>query len=51
MTDLEKFLFDLWGYVVSDDVLTQEEIVAANKATDLHTKLITNREPGLSQDS
>ena len=51
MTDLEKFLFDLWGYVVIDDVLTQEEIVAANKATDLHTKLITNREPGLSQDS
>ena len=37
MTDLEKFLFDLWGYVVIDDVLTQEEIIAANEATAYHT--------------
>ena len=51
MTDLEKFLFDLWGYVVIDDVLTQEEIIAANEATDYHTELIVNREPGLSQNS
>jgi hypothetical protein len=51
MTGLEKFLFDLWGYVVIDDVLTQEEIDAANEATDHHTELIANREPGLSHDS
>ena len=51
MTDLEKFLFDLWGYVVIDDILTQEEIIVANEATDRHTELIVNREPGLSHNS
>ena len=34
MTDDEKYLFDLNGYLVVEDVLTDEEIDAANRAVD-----------------
>ena len=30
MTPKELFLFDLWGYVVIEDVLTPEEVAAAH---------------------
>ena len=48
MTDNEKFLFDLWGYVVIEDVLTPDEVALANEAVDRHAHLIANRDPGLS---
>ena len=51
MTEQEKFLFDLWGYIVIEDVLTPEEVQAANQATEQHNDLIANRTPGLSHDS
>ena len=51
MTEQEKFLFDLWGYIVIEDVLTPEEVKAANQATERHSDLIANRTPGLSHDS
>ena len=51
MNDNEKFLFDLWGYVVVEDVLTSDELAAGNEAIDHHAHLIANRQPGLSQES
>ena len=48
MTDDEKFLFDLNGYLVIENVLTKDEVTLANKAIDQHSDLIKNREPGLS---
>lgn len=48
MTDDEKFLFDLNGYLVIENVLTEDEVTLANKAIDQHSDLIKNREPGLS---
>ena len=36
MTPKELFLFDLWGYVVIEDVLTPEEVAAANAAVEHH---------------
>ena len=47
MTDNEKFLFDLWGYVVIEDVLTPDEIALANEAVDRHTHLIRQSRSGL----
>ena len=49
MTDDEKFLFDLWGYIVVEDVLTPDEVAVANEAVDRH--LVVNRQPGLSHRS
>ena len=49
MTPKELFLFDLWGYVVIEDVLTPEEVAAANAALEQHLDLVQKREPGLSQ--
>ena len=49
MTPKELFLFDLWGYVVIEDVLTPEEVAAANAAVEHHLDLVQKREPGLSQ--
>lgn len=49
MTEKEKFLFDLWGYLVVEDVLTSAEVAAANGAVDRHAHLIADRAPGLSQ--
>ena len=48
MTDDEKFLFDLNGYLVIENVLTEDEVTLANKAIDQHSDLIKNRDPGLS---
>ena len=49
MTEQEKFLFDLWGYVVIENVLSADEVTSANVATDHHQ--ITNRPAGLAQNS
>ena len=49
MTEKEAFLFDLWGYVVIDDVLSQDQVQRANEAVDHHAALISNREATLSQ--
>ena len=49
MTPKELFLFDLWGYVVIEDVLTPEEVAAANAAVEHHLDLVQKRKPGLSQ--
>ena len=51
MNDREKFLFDLNGFLVLENVLTCDEVTAANDAIAHHADLITNREPGLSQDA
>ena len=51
MTDEEKFLFDLRGYLVVDDVLTPEEVEAANEATDRHSGLIAPRASRLAHTS
>lgn len=51
MTDKEKFLFDLRGYLVLEGVLTDDETAAANAAIDHHAELIANRDPGLAQDA
>ena len=51
MTDEEKFLFDLWGYLVIENVLTPDEVAAANDAIDKHTELLVNRDPGLAMAS
>ena len=48
MDDREKFLFDLNGYLVLEDVLTPAEVLAANAAVDCHADQISDREPGLS---
>ncbi len=48
MNDREKFLFDLNGYLVLEDVLTHAEVAAANAAIEHHADLISNRETGLS---
>jgi ectoine hydroxylase-related dioxygenase (phytanoyl-CoA dioxygenase family) len=51
MNDREKFLFDLNGYLVLENVLTDDEVAAANAAIEHHADLIANRDPGLSQDA
>jgi hypothetical protein len=51
MTDNEKFLFDLWGCIVIEDVLTPDEVALANEAIDHPEHIIQNREPGLSHGS
>ena len=50
MTETEKFLFDLWGYVVLDGVLSQQEIDLANEAIERHPHLIANRQAGLAME-
>ena len=51
MTDDEKFLFDLRGYLVLENVLPEEEVDAANAAIDEHKDLIVHGEPRLARDS
>ena len=36
MNDAEKYLFDLNGYLVIEDVLTPDEVAFANEAIDRH---------------
>ncbi|MBT3345513.1 MAG: hypothetical protein HN712_06030 [Gemmatimonadetes bacterium] len=51
MNTREKFLFDLNGYLVLEDVLTPDEIRVANEAIDAKANLIVPRETGLSDGS
>ncbi len=51
MTDEEKFLFDLRGYLVLEDVLMPDEVEAANQAVDHPAHLIAPRPSGLSRGS
>ncbi len=43
MTDHEKYLFDLTGYLIVRDVLSPDEIVKANEAIDHHADKINER--------
>ena len=51
MTQREGFLFDLWGYVVIEGVLSVDDLRRANAAIDHYSGLIRNREPGLAGGS
>jgi ectoine hydroxylase-related dioxygenase (phytanoyl-CoA dioxygenase family) len=51
VTDEEKFLFDLRGYLVIDDVLTPEQVCRANEAIDAKQNLVTDRKRGLAASS
>ncbi len=51
MTDDEKFLFDLNGYLCIENVLTGDEVAAANATLDKHDHLIEKIEPILSGNS
>jgi ectoine hydroxylase-related dioxygenase (phytanoyl-CoA dioxygenase family) len=51
MTDTERFLFDLNGYLVVEGALTAIEVAAANEAIDRHTHLLQNRKLGLAHTS
>lgn len=48
MTDYEKYLFDLNGYIVVEDMLTSEEVRALNEAIDHNRDKILMREGELS---
>ncbi len=48
MTDDEKYLFDINGYIIVRDVLSDEEIVRCNEAIDHHAHLIKERKGELS---
>jgi hypothetical protein len=43
MTDHERYLFDLRGYLVVENVLTPEELTACNEAIERHRDLIRPR--------
>jgi ectoine hydroxylase-related dioxygenase (phytanoyl-CoA dioxygenase family) len=51
MNDQEKFLFDLQGFLVLEDVLSQQEVADASAAIDHHDHLIAARPPGLAHTS
>lgn len=51
MTDDEKYLFDLNGYLVVEDVLTPDELAQANDAVDRHLHEMINRPDSLADDS
>ena len=38
MTEDEKYLFDLNGYLVVENVLTENELALANEAVDRHPR-------------
>ena len=44
MTDVEKYLFDLRGYIVIEDVLNADEVTELNR-------LIDENHPGVNEDS
>ena len=48
MADAEKYLFDLNGYVVVENVLNAEEIGRGNEAIDRHAEQIHERTGKLS---
>jgi hypothetical protein len=45
MTDPERYLFDLRGFLVVEDLLTEAELAACNEAIDRHRDLIRSRPP------
>lgn len=51
MTPEQKYLFDLNGYLVVDDVLTPEELQLANEGVDKHAKEIHVRTDSLAENS
>jgi ectoine hydroxylase-related dioxygenase (phytanoyl-CoA dioxygenase family) len=51
MNDKERFLFDLNGYLLLEDVLPAEDVAAANEAIDRHSHLVQQRGPGLAHTS
>ena len=51
MTDNERFLFDLNGYLMLEDVLTHEDVAAANESIDRHSHLLQDRRRGLAHTS
>ena len=51
MNEKEKFLFDLQGFLVLEDVLSAAEVKLANEALARHEDLIVNRDPGLSEEA
>ena len=51
MNEKEKFLFDLNGFLVLEDVLTVAEVQLANEALERHEDLIAERDPGLAEGS
>ena len=48
MTEDEKYLFDLNGYLVLKDVLTSEEVDRCNEAIDRHSDQLKEREGSLT---
>ena len=53
MKEIEKYLFDLQGYIVLEGVLSEAEVARANEAVDRHADRIRERtgELSLSGDS
>jgi hypothetical protein len=45
MSDPERYLFDLRGFLVVEDLLTEAELAACNEAIDRHRDLIRSRPP------
>ena len=43
MTEAEKYLFDLTGYIAIEDVLSEQDIALCNEAVDHHTDQIHER--------
>ncbi|HCK09435.1 MAG TPA: hypothetical protein DHW45_06135, partial [Candidatus Latescibacteria bacterium] len=48
MTDDEKYLFDINGYLLVRGVLSEQEVAACNEAIDHHQHLIRERTGKLS---
>jgi ectoine hydroxylase-related dioxygenase (phytanoyl-CoA dioxygenase family) len=48
MDEYEKYLFDLNGYLVLEDVLTPQEVAACNEAMDRHAERIRSEEEAKS---
>ena len=51
MTDAEKYLFDVHGYLVIENALSPEELEAANTAVDHHADQISIRPNDLANGS
>ncbi len=51
MTESEKYLFDVHGYIVIRDALSQERLAAANWAVDHYADNIQNRPTDLANQS
>ena len=51
MTDDEKYLFDLTGYLIIPEVLTSEEVESCNTAFDHHIDQLTEYPRSLAFES